>query len=234
MLEIQGYKDFYEQERLKVYNMDCMELLKQVPDKYFDLAIIDPPYGIGEDGSNNKSRSKLTTSKNYRPFAGNDKKPADIQFFKELFRTSTNQIIFGANHFIENINKNSSCWIVWDKNNGLNDFADCELAWTSFKTSVRKFFFTWNGMLQENMKDKEFRIHPTQKPVALYSWLLEKYAKPNFKIIDTHFGSGSHAIANHYYGSELIACELDEDYFKASIERIKKETRQLSFLQGGG
>ncbi len=233
MLNIEGYQDKHEQERLTIYNMDCMELLKQTPDKYFDLAIVDPPYGIGEDGSNNKTRGFLAIAKTYKPFLGNDKKPCDINYFNELFRVSKDQIVFGANHFIENINKNSSCWIIWDKNNSTSHFADCELAWTSFKTAVRRFAYTWHGMLQENMKNKEERIHPTQKPVALYDWILNKYAKPDFKILDTHLGSGSHAIANHYYGSELIACELDNHYFKESVKRIVKQTSQLSFLTGG-
>ena len=102
-----------------------------------------------------------------------------------MFRISKNQIIFGANHFISRIPFDSSCWIVWDKNNGNSDFADCELAWTSFKSAVRKFKYTWQGMLQEDMKNKEFRIHPTQKPVALYRWIFEKYAEKGMKILDT-------------------------------------------------
>lgn len=148
------------------YNMDCMDGMKEFPDKYFDLAVIDPPYGIGENGSKNKSRGKIAKAKNYKTFAGKDAAPPDNKFFKELFRISKNQIIFGANHFISRIPFDSSCWIVWDKNNGNSDFADCELAWTSFKSAVRKFKYTWQGMLQEDMKNKEFRIHPTQKPVA--------------------------------------------------------------------
>ena len=204
-----------------------MELMKEFPDKYFDLAIVDPPYGIGEDGALNHTRGKLAIAKNYKPFFGNDKKPPTKEYFVELFRISINQIIFGANHFIENIPiANSSCWIVWDKNNGNNDFADCELAWTSFKSAVRKFKYTWNGMLQENMKIKEIRIHPTQKPVALYEWLLTKYAKKGDKIIDTHLGSGSIAIACHYFDCDLTACEIDKEYYNAALKRIKYQTTQ--------
>lgn len=131
-----------------------------------------------------------------------------------------------------NIPFNSTHTIIWNKENGNSFMSDGELAFTSFKKNSTKFIniFWMSNMMKSFEKPI---IHPTQKPIALYTWLLEKYAKPNFKIIDTHFGSGSHGIANHYYGSELIACELDEDYFKASVERIKKETRQLSFLQGG-
>lgn len=210
-----------------LYNCDCMELMKQYPDNHFDLAIVDPPYGIGESGDKNNSRSKLATSKDYKAFAGNDLKAPDSDYFIELKRISKNQIIWGGNHFIENIpNANSSCWIVWDKVNGATDFADSELAWTSFKTAVRNFRFQWQGMLQGDMKNKEQRIHPTQKPVKLYEWLLTNYAKQGDKILDTHLGSGSHAIACNNLGFELTACELDEDYFKASIERIKREAQQ--------
>lgn len=224
MLEIQGYKELYEQERLKVYNMDCMELLKQVPDKYFDLAIVDPPYGIGFD---NKIREGKI--KNW-----DNESPNDF-YFIEIQRVSKNQIVWGGNYFSFLWKTSCKSFIFWDKDPTVDNYSDGELAWTSFNLPAKRFYWAWNGLANgikgKNKTDKT--IHPTQKPVALYTWLLEKYAKPNFKILDTHFGSGSHAIANHYYGSELIACELDTDYFKASVERIKKETRQLSFLQGG-
>jgi site-specific DNA-methyltransferase (adenine-specific) len=114
----------------------------------------------------------------------------------------------------------------WDKDNGNTDFADCELAWTSFKTSVRKYKFKWQGMFQENMKNKELRIHPTQKPVALYKWLLDKYAKPGDKILDTHLGSGSIAIACHDYEFDLTACELDAEYYNKAMDRINNYTKQ--------
>ena len=181
---------------------DCIDLMKHFKDKEIPLCIIDPPYGIGEDGSKSASRGKQASfgkfnnsnakayAKIYKPFSGNDKTAPEEIYFKELFRISKNQIIFGANHFISKIPFDSSCWIIWDKKNEANDFADCELAWTSFKSAVRKFSYKWNGMLQENMKNKDIRIHPTQKPVALYRWILQNYAKPGDKIIDTHSGSG--------------------------------------------
>lgn len=216
--------------KIQITNEDNMALMARYPDNYFDLAIVDPPYGIGESSNDNKSRSKLGKSKDY----GNkdwDNSAPNIEYFIELKRVSKNQIIWGANHFIENIpNSNSSCWIVWDKMNGENDFADCELAYASFKTAVRKFDFRWHGMLQGDMANKETRIHPTQKPIALYKWLLQKYAKQGDKILDTHLGSGSIAIACHDFGFELTACELDADYYKASIERIKKHTAQGSLF----
>jgi len=210
-----------------LYNMDCMEYMKSLPDNAFDLAIVDPPYGIGENGDKNKSRSKLTIAKDYKSFAGGDIEPPDKNYFVELKRISKNQIIWGANHFASNLpNPSSSCWIVWDKVTGCSDFADCELAYTSFKTAVRQFTFQWSGMLQGNMKNKENRIHPTQKPVKLYEWLLTNYAKQGDKILDTHLGSGSHAIACNNLGFELVGCELDADYFQAACKRIKLEASQ--------
>lgn len=207
-----------------------MELMKRYPDNYFDLAIVDPPYGIGESSNDNKSRSKLGKSKNYGNKNWDDNAP-NQDYFNELKRVSKHQVIWGANHFIENIpNANSSCWIVWDKINGENDFADCELAYCSQKTAVRKIEFRWHGMLQGNMKEKEIRIHPTQKPVALYKAVLDKYAKQGDKILDTHLGSGSIAIACHNYKFDLTACELDKEYFDKAMERIKNHTNQTQLF----
>jgi site-specific DNA-methyltransferase (adenine-specific) len=203
-----------------------MEGMARYPDKYFDLAIVDPPYGIGEDGGKNHSRGKATkptmyTAKNW------DSSAPKKEYFDELLRVSKNTIIWGANHFIENIpQSNSSCWIVWDKDN-TGDFADCELAYTSFKTAVRMFTFRWNGMLQQDMKNKEYRIHPTQKPVALYKWLLSNYAKQNDKILDTHLGSGSSRIAAYEMGFDFTAFELDTEYFEAQEKRYKAHIAQL-------
>lgn len=211
---------------MKITNEDNMELMARYPDNHFDLAIVDPPYGIGESGKTNKSRGKLAKSKDYKSFAGDDLKSPDVEYFNELLRVSKNQIIWGANHFISKIPFDSSCWVVWDKQNGKTDFADSELAWTSFKTAVRNFTFQWQGMLQGDMKNKEIRIHPTQKPVKLYEWLLMNYAKEGDKILDTHLGSGSIAIACHNLGFDLTACELDKDYFEAAMKRLKQHTAQ--------
>ena len=212
------------------YNMDCMEGMKQFPDKYFDLAIVDVPYGIGECGDKNYTRGKIAKAKDYQAFSGNDLQAPDKQYFDELFRVSKNQIIWGANHFISKIPYDSHCWIVWDKVNGNTDFADCELAWTSFDSAVRKFKYRWNGMLQENMKNKEFRIHPTQKPVALYEWLLSRYAKDGDVIIDTHVGSASSLIACHNTNHKFVGFELDEQYYKMSKERLDREMAQMNFF----
>jgi site-specific DNA-methyltransferase (adenine-specific) len=130
---------------------------------------------------------------------------------------------------MDRVCESSSCWIVWDKLNTCN-FADCELAYTSFKTAVRKFSFMWNGMMQGDMKNKEIRIHPTQKPVQLYNWLLHNYAKPGQRILDTHLGSGSSAIAAHYFGVDFVGCELDKDYYKAAVERFALSTAQQTLF----
>ena len=207
-------------------NEDNMLMMARYPDNYFELAIVDTPYGIGESSNDNKSRSKLGKSKDYGCKKWDDNAP-NKEYFKELKRVSKNQIIWGANHFIENIPKaNSSCWVVWNKENGANDFADCELAYCSFNTAVRKVDLRWHGMLQHDMKNKEIRIHPTQKPVKLYEWLLMNYAKEGDKILDTHLGSGSIAIACHNLGFDLTACELDKDYYDAAMKRLKQHQNQ--------
>lgn len=206
--------------------MDCMEGMKQFPDKYFDLAIVDVPYGIGECGDKNHTRGKIAKAKDYKAFSGNDLQAPDKQYFDELFRVSKNQIIWGANHFISKIPIDSHCWIVWDKDN-TGDFADCELAWTSFDSAVRKFKYRWNGMLQENMKNKEFRIHPTQKPIALYEWLLSRYAKYGDIILDTHVGSASSLIACYNTNHKFVGFELDKHYYELSKKRLDAEMSQM-------
>ena len=215
--------------RSEVYNIDCMEYMKTLPDKSFDLVIADPPYGIKEDGLKNHSRSKLAKAQEYTPKDW-DKQAMPKEFFDELIRVSKNQIIWGANHFISQIPYDSPCWIVWDKDNGNNDFADCELAWTSFKTAVRRFKYRWAGMLQENMKNKERRIHPTQKPVDLYGWLLLNYAPQGGVIFDPMMGSQSSRIAAHRLGFDYVGCELDKEYFDKGNERFKQETSQMSLF----
>lgn len=211
-------------------NKDCMQALKEFPDKFFDLAIADPPYGIGESGAKNHSRGCLAKSKDYKPFYGNDKKTPDKDYFDELFRVSNNQIIWGGNYFVSKIQKDSPCWIVWNKENGETDFADCELAWTSFNCATRMFTFRWQGMLQGDMKNKEIRIHPTQKPVALYKWLLTKFAKKDDKILDTHCGSASSLVACYDLGFDAWGYEIDSYYYQQAKERLDAEMAQMRFL----
>lgn len=211
-----------------LYNMDCMELMKQYPDNHFDLAIVDPPYGIDAaesfGGEQRKSGNGVAMKTAFEKKNWDSEIPKQ-EYFDELKRISKNQIIWGANYMTTYLPP-SMGWIVWDKDNGTTKFSDCELAYSSFDRALRKFKYMWNGMLQENMKNKEIRIHPTQKPVQLYEWLLTNYAKQSDKILDTHLGSGSHAIACNNLGFELTACELDADYFEASVKRIKAEDAQ--------
>lgn len=205
-----------------------MKLMSRYEDNYFDLAIVDGPYGIGEDGGKSvRTSPSRPNSYNRKPKyepKGWDNKPPDKDYFIELLRVAKNVIIFGANHFIENIpNANSSCWIVWDKKNEGTDFADCELAWSNMKTTVRKYRI---HKFDATRGGKDC-IHPTQKPVKLYEWLLMNYAKEGDKILDTHLGSGSIALACHNLGYDLTACELDKDYFDASIKRIEQHKAQI-------
>jgi site-specific DNA-methyltransferase (adenine-specific) len=208
---------------INITNEDNMELMARYPDKYFDLAIVDPPYGIGAakqidlGNSNKKVKHKTKDWDNTTPTAG---------YFAELFRVSKNQIIWGGNYFIEHLN-NTRCFIVWDKQNGTNNMADCELAWTSFETSVRMY----SGHIFKGIGNSNYvTIHPTQKPVKLYKWILSKYANEGDKILDTHLGSGSIAIACHDLGFDLTACELDPDYYNAAIKRLTDHQKQLKLL----
>jgi len=202
----------------KVINAECLAAMKLLPDKCIDLVLTDPPYGIGEAAGKNKSRSKLGKSKDYGNHEWDNQIPSK-EIFEEMFRISKNQVVFGGNYFIKHLH-NSPCWIVWDKNNGKTDFADCELAWTSFKTAVRKFKFTWNGMIQEDMKNKEFRHHPTQKPVELMRWILENYSKEGDLICDPFMGSWTTARACKDMGRDFIGFELSEEYCKIGESRL--------------
>ena len=217
---------------IELLNMDCMKYMTGLEDNAFELAIVDPPYGIGAGKSGfstiGNNADGLATRKNYGAKDWDAATP-NKEYFIELIRVSKNQIIWGGNYFLDHLGS-TSCFLVWDKVNGSWSNADCELAWTSFKTAVRKFEFQWNGMLQGDMKNKEQRIHPTQKPVKLYEWLLSNYAKEGDRILDTHLGSGSSAIAAHYGGFDFVGCELDEDYFKAAQERFNDTTKQQAMF----
>lgn len=193
--------------------IDCMEYMRTIPDKFFDLAIPDVNYGIKQDGRKNHTRSKRAKAKDYQDYSRYDNQPPPVEYFTELFRISKHQIIWGANHFISRMPYDASCWIVWDKDNGNNDFADCELAWTSFPRAVRKFKFRWQGMLQEDMYNKEKRIHPNQKPVALYKWCFEKFTNAGDKVFDSHMGSQNSRIAASIMNLNYWGCENDEKHY---------------------
>jgi len=207
------------------YNGDCLEFMKELPDKCIDLVLTDPPYGINQGGGKNHTRGLLAKPKNYKDYG--DKNPLTKAHFQEMERISKHQIYFGANHYISLIPFNSSSWLIWDKQNYGTDFADCEIAWTSHKTAIRKYTFMWNGMLQGNMKNKEIRIHPNQKPVDLFSMILRDYSKEDDLIFDACLGSFAVPIACYKNKLDWLGCEKDPDYFKAGQERYLQETKQL-------
>ena len=208
----------------EVFNIDNMELMSKYPDKYFDLAVVDPPYGIGV----NKMTLGNGKEKVYRGENDWDNQPPPLEYFHELFRVSKNQIVWGANHFISRMPYDSSCWIFWDKGTGSNDFADGELAFTSFDKTVRKYFKSWVGA---NAKDGLKRIHPTQKPIKLYQWIYHNYLPEGGKVLDTHLGSGSNRIAADMAGNiDFTACELDKEYFDAQEKRWREYKSQLKMF----
>ena len=220
-------------------NMDCMEAMRKMPDNAFDLAIVDPVYGDVTQGGymthNHGQRvgTGKANQKGYHAGLWNQGKTGD-EYFSELLRVSRNQIVWGGQYFTDDLPE-SQCWIVWDKLHpeGIG-FADCELAWTSFNQAARVFRFRWNGMIQQDMKNKEERIHPTQKPVALYKWLLQKYAEPGMKILDTHLGSGSSRIAAYDLGFDFVGYEIDKQYFDDQEKRFKEHTNQLNLFTDFG
>jgi len=205
-------------DKLTITNEDNMELMSRYPDNYFDLAIVDPPYGYGDKKTDifNFRQKEQHREWNIAP---------NKKYFKELFRVSKNQIIWGGNYFPFIWNYGGRCFIYWHKGNPVENFADGELAWTSFDKNAKQFDYRYYGNLEGNTSTSK-KHHPTQKPISLYEWLLMDYAKEGDKILDTHLGSGSIAIACHNLGFELTACELDKDYFEASIKRIEQHISQ--------
>ena len=209
-----------------VFLMDCMDFMATCKDKQFSLSICDPPYGIDIIKSGQVGGEKCAKVSQYKKSNWDNNIPS-AEYFNELKRVSVNQIIWGGNYMIEHLT-NTPCFIVWDKNNTGN-FADAELAWTSFDSPVRIFKFSWNGMIQQDMKNKEERIHPTQKPVQLYKWLLKNYAKPGDTIFDSHMGSQSSRIACWDGGFDYVGTELDPEYFEAGNKRFEAFKMQTTF-----
>lgn len=214
-------------------NADCMEYLKEFPDNYFDLSIVNPPYGGVTQGGymSNKMGGGVAKNRNdYHLCVWQYGRPSD-DYFKELLRVSKNQIIWGGNYYASLL-PDSQGWIVWDKEKpeGVS-FADAELAWTSFDVATRIFKFAWNGMLQGDMKNKEAKIHPTQKPVRLYEWCLSRYAKDGDTILDTHVGSGSSLIACHETNHKYIGFEIDPVYYEKAKQRIDEASSQVNIFQ---
>ena len=243
------------------YLGDCMDFLKDMPDKSIDLAIVDPPYGINVDKASmgvgggrstaqeQELRQRHKGGREFMPFGGkrnpkagsevifspkiykafDDSRTPGAAYFEELRRVANNTIIWGGNYFLDYLGA-TECLIVWDKRRRGLDFSDCEIAWTNIKKPCRVFEWRWNGMLQEDMKNKEYRIHPTQKPVELYKWILSHYAKPGDLILDTHVGSGSSLVACREMGFKYIGIEIDPDYYREAKKRVDAAEAQVNIF----
>ena len=217
---------------IELHNMDCMELMQRYPDNYFDLAIVDPPYGI-DAGSMRLGTGKILQKKNW------DERAPSIAYFKNLFRVSKNQIIWGGNYFAHSL-PITGAWLYWDKmtDGFAKSFSTGELAWTSIGNTMKQIRYKWQGNyigFEGSISTKTAsgieKIHPTQKPIALYRWLLDNYAKQGDKILDTHLGSGSSAIAAYQLGYDFVGCELDKDYFQAMQKRVRQAMKQTNLFQ---
>ena len=216
---------------INITNEDNMDLMSRYEDNYFDLAIVDPPYGIGISGqkevkkSRNQRKRSGSQNRKYHKEKKWDNTIPNKEYFKKLFRVSKNQIIWGANYFVKHLNKGTKGWVIWDKQQKGLWSSDGELAYSSFDKPTR--IFLQNRII---LQQEGGTIHPTQKPVKLYEWLLMNYAKEGDKILDTHLGSGSIAIACHNLGYDLTACELDKEYYEAAMKRIKEHQSQLRLI----
>lgn len=225
----------------EVFNEDCMDVMRRYPDKYFDLAVVDPPYFSGPErrGFYGQKESKIGVHRDY-PVSPEWKIPG-IEYFSELVRVSKKYIVWGCNYFDVVFPHGR---IVWDKCNDKSDFSDAEIAATNLFDSVRIFRFMWNGMcqgtpgngtkMQGNKALNEKRIHPTQKPVSLYTWIFQNYAEPGQKVLDTHMGSQSSRIAAYDQGLDYTGCEIEKYYFDAGNERYAAYTSQMSLFHMEG
>jgi len=211
----------FEQHINTIICGDCLSVMKDWPDGCVELVVTDPPYGIGMDNNDNRGNTQrgnsLAKSKDYG-IANWDSQPMSIEQQLDCVRVSKNQVFFGGNYFKL---PPSSCWIVWDKDNGTNDYADCELIWTSFRSAVRKVKWKWHGMLQEPNHKKEARVHPTQKPLGVMKWILERYSKPDQLILDPFCGSGTTCLAAKMLGRRYIGIDISEDYVEIARKRLE-------------
>ena len=208
----------FTKDKVTLLHCDCMEYMKDIPDNYFSLAIVDPPYGINRDGHNGVIAKKPEHNWKKYEFKGWDNERPPREYWKELFRVSKKQVVFGGNYFTEYLPP-SMGWIVWDKGQRLT-MSDGELIYTSEQKALRIYTINRCEAREEGM------IHPTQKPIKIYKIILEKLTKKGDKILDTHLGSGSSAIAAHDYGCEFVGMEIDEEYFDSAVKRFDMETRQ--------
>ena len=212
----------------KIHNIDCLEFMKQVPDNYFDLVLTDPPYGISINKMNYVTSGAVKTGGAFRNDYSNhntewDNKIPSKDIFTEIKRVSKNQIIFGGNYFTQELEATSS-WLIWDKrveDKYSNDFADCEMAWTSYKKPAKIYRFLYSGMIQQDMKNKDKRFHPTQKPSELFKNIIRDYTDDNFKVFDPFMGSGTTAVACKSLGLDWCGCELEADYVEIANKRLE-------------
>ena len=217
------YAPFSGSPSSELYNMDCVQGMKHYPDKYFDLAIVDPPYGIGA-GSKSFINRNTTNKRAEKFYKVNDwdKEAPNLEYWYELMRVSKKWIVWGGNYFTQFLPP-ARCFIVWDKKTGKNSYADCELALTNIDGNAKLYVKFWLGAHAE---DDDGRIHPTQKPIGLYEWILKNYAEPGQRILDTHVGSGSSRIACYLNGFDFVGFEIDEDYCEASEKRFRNAIKQ--------
>ena len=208
---------------IEYYNEDCMVGMARYSDKHFDLAIVDPPYGIGIDGQKESINKNPKYSRKHHEKKNWDSSIPDAEYFRELERVSVNQIVWGGNYFVEHLHKGTKGWIVWDKGQHGLTMSDCELAYSSFDCPTRVVVINRVELL------KDGTIHPTQKPIKLYKWLLTNYAKQGDKILDTHVGSASSLIACYDLGFDAVGFEIDEEYYRISRERLENHMKQLRF-----
>ncbi len=207
---------------IEITNEDNMKLMARYEDNHFDLAIVDPPYGYGDAKTDilNFRQNEQHREWNIAP---------NEEYFKELFRVSKNQIIWGGNYFPFIWGFGGRCFIYWHKGNPVPNFADGELAWTSFDKNAKQYDYRYYGNLEGNTSASK-KFHPTQKPISLYEWVLMNFAEKGMKILDTHLGSGSIAIACHNLNYDLVACELDQKYYKDALKRLKTHQSQLTMF----
>ena len=235
-MEYSGYEKKHQDGKTTLYQADCMKMLPQIPDKYYQLCIVDPPYGIGADKAQNKAaeqrekaNGKSKAGRGWKRYKDTDwdSEIPNAEYWQELKRVSKNQIVWGGNYFTEHLPPTMG-WVVWNKMQRDFSLADGELAWTSFNKAMRIFDMSRGEALAENNQASGGRFHPTQKPIKLYKWLLKNYAKKGDKILDTHLGSGSSAIAADIMGFDFVGIEIDEDYYKAALDRFNRHKQQLT------
>jgi len=219
-------RSYYQDDAVVIYHADCRDILPLIPEKSIDLVLTDPPYGIGEAHGKNLSRGNLAPPKRYEVETWDDK-PIEQSLLDNVIGKGKHSIIFGGNFYDLSP---SSCWLVWDKDNGDNDFADCELAWTNFDTAVRKYLWRWNGMLQQPRHPKDVRWHPTQKPSGLFSLILADYSQQDDLILDPFLGSGTTAYCAKKLNRKCIGIEIEEKYCEIAANRCRQSVMELSGL----